>query len=152
MCSSEFVLDSVLEQDSIYIGRFELCQLRIINKDAWLWFLLVPVRNNVTEILELSVTDRYYLMDEINAASKLLDFFGSCDKINIGALGNIVKQLHVHVIARKEGDAGWPGPVWGVDAGNPYQPQALQDIVDRIKVCISQDPSIHLEINQDSDQ
>ncbi len=145
--SPEFVLDKVLENDSIYIGQFELCQFRLINNDAWTWFLLVPMRANITEIFNLSVADRYYLMDEINAVSKLIESFGSYEKINIGALGNIVRQFHTHVIARKVGDAGWPGPVWGVDAGKPYTEQAVSDIIARIKACISDDPSIHLNMD-----
>ncbi len=147
MSDSEFVLDEVLEKDSVYIGQFELCQLRLINKDAWVWFLLVPMRANVTEIFDLSVADRYYLIDEINATSRLLECLGNYDKINIGALGNIVKQFHVHVIARKVDDAGWPGPVWGVQAGNEYDDQTISDIISRIKNCLSHDPSIHLDLN-----
>lgn len=146
MNGSEFVLDEVLENDSIFIGQFELCQLRLINKDAWVWFLLVPMRANITEIFDLSVADRYYLMDEINAAAKLIESLGNYEKINIGALGNIVRQFHVHVIARKVGDAGWPGPVWGVNAGKSYADQAVSDMVNRIKACIANDPSIHLDI------
>ncbi len=146
MSDSEFVLDDVLERDSIFIGQFELCQLRLINKDEWLWFLLIPMRAKITEIHELTVADRYYLIDEVNSVSKIILNLGRCDKINTGALGNIVNQLHIHVIARRVGDAGWPGPVWGVDAGKPYEEQVIADIVSRIKVCLSQDPSIHLEL------
>lgn len=146
MSENIFELDERLDQDSIFIGQFDLCQLRLINKDAWLWFVLVPVRANITEIFQLSTADRYYLMDEINAMSVLMQEFGKFDKLNIGALGNIVKQLHIHVIGRRVDDAGWPGPVWGVTAGSGYSDDAISNIVNRLKNEVNKNQSIHLDL------
>ncbi len=147
MNENAFKLDERLEQDSIFIGQFDLCQLRLINKDAWLWFILVPLRANTTEIFQLSTADRYYLMDEINAMSVLMQEVGKFDKLNVGALGNIVKQLHVHVIGRQEDDAGWPGPVWGVSAGSSYSDEAISKIVERLKIEVRKNQSIHLDLS-----
>lgn len=146
MSENVFELDERLDQDSIFIGQFDLCQLRLINKDAWLWFILVPVRANITEIFQLSTEDRYYLMDEINAMSILLQDFVKFDKINVGALGNIVKQLHVHIIGRRVDDAGWPGPVWGVSAGNSYNDDAISVVVSRLRNQVKKNPSVHLDL------
>lgn len=142
-----FELDERLDQDSVFIGEFDLCQLRLINKDSWLWFVLVPMRAEVTEVFQLSVADRYYLMDEINSMSVLLQEIWKFDKLNIGALGNIVNQLHVHVIGRRIDDAGWPGPVWGVSAGDVYKDGAITNIVSRLRNQVKKNPLIHLDLS-----
>jgi diadenosine tetraphosphate (Ap4A) HIT family hydrolase len=97
------------------------------------WLVLVPRRFEVTELHALNQADRRQMMDEIALASRIVEKLFRPDKINIGALGNIVPQLHIHVIGRFKNDPAWPQPVWGRLEPNPYSVQALKDIRQRIK-------------------
>jgi diadenosine tetraphosphate (Ap4A) HIT family hydrolase len=109
---SEFELDSRLATDSVLVAEGPLSQVRLMNDErfrGWCWCRLA----GVTEWIELDGNQQDKLRTELNRACKALLGADGVDKINIGALGNIVRQLHVHVIGRHEGDAAWPGPVWG---------------------------------------
>ncbi|HMB57413.1 MAG TPA: HIT family protein [Arenimonas sp.] len=108
-----FDLDGRLEADSHFIADGPLSQLRLIDDMRFPWLVLVPRLPGASEWLDLDGGAQRLLLAEINQAGQLLRASGACDKLNIGALGNIVRQLHVHVVARLEGDAAWPGPVWG---------------------------------------
>jgi diadenosine tetraphosphate (Ap4A) HIT family hydrolase len=94
-----------------------------MNDARFPWLILVPRRNDLSELIDLDAADRAILMEEIAAASAVLRARPGVDKINVGALGNIVRQLHVHVVARSVGDATWPGPVWGAGAAVRYVPE-----------------------------
>jgi diadenosine tetraphosphate (Ap4A) HIT family hydrolase len=123
-----FILDSRLAADTIEIGDLGLSRLLLMDDARFRWLILVPRRNNLCELVDLDATERAILTEEIAAVSKaLLDLPGS-DKINVGALGNIVRQLHVHVVARSFGDAAWPGPVWGAGSPQRYDPQRAREI------------------------
>lgn len=115
-----FKLDPRLEKDSRPMIVIGLCQLRLMNDSRWPWLLLVPQRPGVSEVFELTPLDQTMLTFEIGLVGKALKQASGCTKINVGALGNQVRQLHVHVIARSEGDPAWPGPVWGVGSSTPY--------------------------------
>ncbi len=117
---TDFALDARLERDSLFIADGPLSQLRLMNDSRYSWLVLVPRVANAAELVDLDGGEQRLLLAEINLASHLLRKIGRCDKINIGALGNIVRQLHVHVLARIEGDAAWPGPVWGQGEAVPY--------------------------------
>lgn len=108
-----FSLNKKLESDTYYINDFLLCRLLLMNNKNYPWFILVPRRNNVTEIYQLSEKDRHQLDYEINEISKKLSKYFNADKMNIASLGNIVSQLHIHVIVRYKNDLSWPEPVWG---------------------------------------
>jgi diadenosine tetraphosphate (Ap4A) HIT family hydrolase len=108
-----FEADERLSRDSELLTRIGLCELRLMNDARWPWLVLVPQRIDVCEIFELTPLDQTMLTFEINLVSDALKRATGATKINVGALGNIVRQLHVHVIARNEGDPNWPGPVWG---------------------------------------
>jgi len=108
-----FDLDGRLEADTHFIADGPLSQLRLIDDTRFPWLVLVPRLPGASEWLDLDGGAQRLLLAEINQAGQLLRASGACDKLNIGALGNIVRQLHVHVVARLEGDAAWPGPVWG---------------------------------------
>ncbi|HMQ57074.1 MAG TPA: HIT family protein [Rhizobiaceae bacterium] len=108
-----FGLDKRLAADTTRIMRLGLCDLRLMDEARWPWLILVPQRLDIAEIHELSPHDQTMLTFEMTATAEALKRATGCLKINTGALGNIVRQLHVHVIARSEGDPGWPGPVWG---------------------------------------
>ena len=122
-----FTLDPRLESDSVFVRALALSQVRIQNQTNVPWLILVPQRTGVREIIDLSPADRATLMEEIAQVSRVLDHLYAPDKINVAALGNVVPQLHVHVIARFTTDPAWPAPVWGRIAPEPYTTAALAD-------------------------
>jgi diadenosine tetraphosphate (Ap4A) HIT family hydrolase len=108
-----FSLDPRLAADSIFVFDLPLSQLRLMDDARFPWLVLVPRLEAAVEWTDLDRDRQGELLSEMNQAAALLRAAGPCDKLNIGALGNIVRQLHVHVVARRIGDAAWPGPVWG---------------------------------------
>ncbi|MGS1078679.1 HIT domain-containing protein [Pseudoxanthomonas beigongshangi] len=127
---SGFVLDSRLAADSVFIADGPLSQVRLMNDRRYPWLLLVPRVADVSEWLDLDGGQQRLLLAEINQAGALIRAVPTVQKLNIGALGNIVRQLHVHLIGRHEGDAAWPGPVWGQGAAEPYSADALIEQTD----------------------
>jgi diadenosine tetraphosphate (Ap4A) HIT family hydrolase len=113
-----------------------LCELRVMNDRRWPWLLLVPQRPGAEEIHDLTPLDQAMLTFETNMVAQALKSVTGCTKINSGALGNIVRQLHVHVIARSEGDPGWPGPVWGHGMREPYERSDLRRFAQKIKAAL----------------
>ncbi len=128
-----FALDPRLAADTIEIGDLALSRVLLMNDKRYLWLVLAPRRENLSELVDLDRSDRAVLMDEIAAVSKALIGSPGVDKINVGALGNIVSQLHIHVVARRFGDAAWPGPVWGAGAPQRYGAQQARKIAQRLK-------------------
>jgi diadenosine tetraphosphate (Ap4A) HIT family hydrolase len=126
---TSFALDRRLEADSIFMTALGLCQMRLMNDKRWPWLLLVPQRPSVSEIFELTPLDQTMLTFEMGIAAKAVKDATGCLKINVAALGNQVRQLHIHVIARNEGDPAWPRPVWGVDGGEPYEKDEAERLV-----------------------
>ena len=108
-----FVLDPQLDADSIEIATLALCMVRLMNDRRFPWVILVPARTGAGEIVDLDAADRAMLIEEIALVSAVMRELFRPTKLNVGALGNVVAQLHVHVIARFANDAAWPGPVWG---------------------------------------
>ncbi len=134
-----FELHPRLEQDSILIGRFSL-SLLLLSRDAnYPWCILVPEREIVQEIHHLGLEDRQQLMVESCRLAEAMDDLFVPDKINIGVLGNIVPQLHVHHVARFKTDVAWPGPVWGAAEPRRYTQDELESITKRIKGALSGD-------------
>ncbi len=117
---STFQLDERLARDSMHLATIGLCELRLMGDSRWPWLVLVPQRNDISEIFELTPLDQTMLAFEINMVASALKKVTGATKINIGALGNIVRQLHIHIIARSEGDPNWPGPVWGFGTARPW--------------------------------
>jgi len=124
-----FELDPRLARDTLPVMPLGLCELRLMNDSRWPWLILVPRREAITEIHDLPPLDQTMLTFETALVAKLLKETVGADKMNIGALGNIVSMLHVHVIARNAGDVGWPGAVWGVGTAVPYTAEAADDLV-----------------------
>lgn len=116
------------------MARLPLCRVLLMNDRRFPWLILVPERDSVREIHELSAADRAVLIEEIARASEVLKRLFQPDKLNVGALGNIVPQLHVHVVARTAADPAWPGPVWGSGAAVAYQEKELEEIRGRLAV------------------
>ena len=133
MSPAEFALDPRLAADSAFIADGPLSQLRLMNDARFAWLVLVPRVADAVEWVDLDGNQQRLLLAELNLAARLLRASGPCHKLNIGALGNIVRQLHVHVIARNEGDAAWPGPVWGSGAPRKASPSELQEKVCRLQ-------------------
>ena len=130
---ADFVLDRRLERDSCFVGRLPLCQLRLINDSRWCWLLLVPMRDGLVEIHDLTSGDHNMLAGETADVSKRLKQLTGAEKINTGALGNIVRQLHIHVVARSVGDHNWPGPIWGYGASVHYEKDAAEKLISRLQ-------------------
>jgi diadenosine tetraphosphate (Ap4A) HIT family hydrolase len=122
-----------LEADTRFAADWPLCQVLVMNDARYPWLVLVPRRNEVTEVTMLEAADRTQLMDEIARAGRLVQTFPGVTKLNIGALGNLVPQLHVHVVGRHQGDPTWPGPVWGHSSAVPYAADALARILDLVR-------------------
>lgn len=127
---TRFELDPRLEGDSRLLTVLGLCQLRLMNDARWPWLILVPQRPGMTETFDLTPLDQTLLTFETALAGKALRQATGCTKVNIGALGNQVRQLHVHVVARFEGDPAWPGPVWGVAGRQSYDEQRQKVLID----------------------
>jgi diadenosine tetraphosphate (Ap4A) HIT family hydrolase len=123
--SSDFILDARLEADTRPVASLGLCDVRLMNDARFPWLVLVPRRHGLAEIIDLTADEQTTLWQEVNRAAAALRAVAPCDKLNLGALGNIVRQLHVHIVARCEGDAAWPGPVWGSGQAVPYAEASL---------------------------
>jgi diadenosine tetraphosphate (Ap4A) HIT family hydrolase len=113
MSEAGFALDPRLAADTRPVASLPLCDVLLMNDARYPWLILVPRRAGLVEIADLRDDEQAMLWQEVNRAAAALRAVAPCDKLNLGALGNIVRQLHVHVVARVEGDAAWPGPVWG---------------------------------------
>lgn len=128
-----FSLHPTLASDTCQIVDLPLSRVLLMKDKGFPWLILVPKREDIKEIHELTPDDRAVLIEEISLASTILAKLFTPVKINVGALGNIVPQLHVHVIARFETDRAWPGPVWGSTPKEPYSENELASIVSRLK-------------------
>jgi diadenosine tetraphosphate (Ap4A) HIT family hydrolase len=129
--SPAFSLDSRLAGDTLPIGDLALSSVLLLDDARYPWLVLVPRRPGLSELTDLSEQDAATLMGEIRLATRVLAELAKPDKINVGALGNLVPQLHVHVVARFRSDPAWPGPVWGSGARTPYPDHAASALVER---------------------
>ncbi len=120
-----WTLHPQLERDTASIGDLPLSRVLIINDANYPWLLLVPRRPGVVELIDLDDVEQAQMMTEVTRVARALRTVTHCDKLNIAALGNVVPQLHVHVIARFRSDAAWPKPVWGAAAPRPYDREEL---------------------------
>lgn len=123
-----FELHPKLAADTIEVCELELCKVLLMNDENYPWLILVPMRENTKEIHQLFKDEQYKLMDEIAHVSSTLEAFTEAEKMNIGALGNMVPQLHIHVIARFKDDPAWPNPVWGAQGTRIYDEEHLRDL------------------------
>ena len=135
--TKEIPLDPRLARDSVAVGTLALCEVRLQDDARFPWLVLVPQRAGVTELFELAAADRATAMEEITRCAAALRAVTQCLKINVGALGNIVRQLHSHIVARNEGDAAWPGPVWGAGARLPYGEAEKADLIARLRSALA---------------
>ena len=122
-----------LRKETIEIVALRLSRVLLLNDSRFQWLILVPDRPSVTELHTLNAADQMILMSELTVCSRVLESLYRPDKINIGALGNLVPQLHIHVVARFQTDAAWPGPVWGFGERQPYSTSVLEDTVTSLR-------------------
>lgn len=123
--SGDFVLHERLAADTVPLDDWPLCRVLLMNDASYPWLILVPRRAGLSELHDVAPGDMPQLVDEICQASRALQSSFAPDKINVGALGNMVAQLHIHVIARFRDDPAWPGPVWGAQPPVPYDAATL---------------------------
>ena len=124
---SNWQLHPQLADDTTPVIELPLCEVRLMDDANHPWLVLVPRVAGITEIIDLDAAQRLQLSEEIDTSCRALRMLFKPDKLNVAALGNMVPQLHVHVIARFHGDPAWPAPVWGRVAARPYAPEALVD-------------------------
>jgi len=134
-----FALDPRLHQDTVPIGDFPLCRLLLSNDSNYPWFILVPRRDDISELFQLDVADQQQLWKETTLLAELLKDAFEADKLNVATLGNVVSQLHMHVIVRKRGDVAWPAPVWGKHPATPYQASEVAAVRERLRVLLTED-------------
>jgi diadenosine tetraphosphate (Ap4A) HIT family hydrolase len=129
----EFTLDPRLVADTAFVVDWTLSRVQLMNDSRYPWLVLVPRQAHRAELFDLSRPDRELLMEEVALAAKCLKEISTATKINVGALGNQVPQLHVHVVARHTGDPAWPGPVWGHSPAVPYNSAARDLLIARVQ-------------------
>ena len=122
-----------LERDTVNIGDLPLCRVLVIQDANYPWLLLVPRRPDVVEVIDLDEVEQAQLMTETTRVARVLREITKCDKLNIAALGNVVPQLHVHVIARRKTDAAWPRPVWGTAPPADHDPEELKAFIGALR-------------------
>ena len=126
-----FALDPRLDADTIPIGDLALSSVLLLDDARFPWFVLVPRIGGASEVTDLSEEQSVQLMREIRIAARVMMELSRPDKVNVGALGNIVAQLHVHVVGRFRSDPAWPGPVWGHGSRTPYPDHAASALIER---------------------
>ena len=131
-----FCLDSRLKNDTINIGKLQLSQALLMNDSRYPWIILVPELENVYEWTDLSKEQQITLHDESLLIQKVLKNLYDGQSLNVGKLGNIVSQFHLHHIVRFENDPAWPGPVWGHSSAVNYSPRELESRISEIKQAI----------------
>ena len=119
-------------KESHFIIELNLCSVRLIDNSRFPWVILIPKKKNITDITELNLKDQILLMKEIVFCSKLMKKIFKTKKLNVEKIGNIVPQLHIHIIARSTKDSTWPLSVW-VTKGKPYLKEPLKKIIDLLK-------------------
>lgn len=137
MDTSHFTLDSRLATDTVAVGSLALCDVLLMNDSRYPWLILVPRRDGLVELSDLDLHEQSVLWQEVSRASAVLRDTIPCEKLNLGVLGNIVRQLHVHVVARTTDDHAWPGPVWGHGQATTYADEQLKARVATLQAALS---------------
>lgn len=128
-----FELDKRLADDTVVLGDFALSRVLLMNDSRYPWLILVPRCAAMSELFELSAIQQQQLWQETSAVGVALKTMFQADKINIATLGNVVKQLHMHIVVRMQEDEAWPAPVWGRGVAQPYTVEALAQISARLQ-------------------
>ena len=134
MILSEFSLHSRLSADTKPIFSFEKSELFLVNDARWPWLIVVPTIPDSVEWHELEEKSGQLIDQDVSLAAKVLKQITNCEKINIASLGNMVRQLHIHIVARDTGDPNWPNPVWGFGEKIAYKDEDAQDLIEKISL------------------
>lgn len=129
MTNSSFSLHPQLAADTVPVGDLPLSRVLLANEANYPWLILVPRLPGLTEIIDLEESEQVQLLGEIASVARALKTMTACDKLNIAAIGNVVSQLHIHIVARRRSDAAWPKPVWGAVPALAYEPAARDRLV-----------------------
>ena len=132
-----FVLNSRLAADTFLVCDLKISRLLLMNDANYFWFILVPRKADLVELTDLSFEEQIEVLREINLVAKILKTDFAAEKLNIAALGNVVKQLHIHVIGRFENDAAFPKPVWGATPAKAYEEKAALELINKVKLKIT---------------
>ena len=132
-----FELDNRLVNDTVVVADCALCRVLLMNDSRYPWLILVPRVASVSEVFELTAEQQQQLWQETSAIAQRLKNEFQADKINIATLGNVVKQLHMHVVVRMQDDTAWPAPVWGNGVAQPYSAGALTQICLRMRSALA---------------
>ena len=132
-----FKLDERLLKDTVALGDLALCRVLLMNDSRYPWLILVPRRAGISELFELNMAEQQQLWQETSYVGQVLKDVFQADKINIATLGNVVKQLHMHIVVRMQDDAAWPAPVWGNGAAQGYTDEALAAMRARLQVAFN---------------
>lgn len=132
-----FKLDERLFKDTVVLGDFTLCRVLFMNDSRYPWLILVPRRAGISELFELNMAEQQQLWQETSYVGQVLKDVFQADKINIATLGNVVKQLHMHIVVRMQDDAAWPAPVWGNGAAQGYTDEALAAMRARLQAAFN---------------
>ena len=141
-----FILDSKLQEDTVHVGDLTLCQVLLMNDVNYPWLILVPKCRNITEVYQLSDSEQLQLMQEISYTAKQMETHFLAEKINVAALGNVVPQLHVHIVARFRSDPAWPAPVWGKVKSRVYDSEDLEATLNSVRALLSERLHIPLDV------
>ena len=133
---SEFLVNPRILAVGVFVTDLSLSRVFLMNDSRFPWIVLVPRQANLEEIYDLSQKDQEILLAETMTIARLMKSLFDADKMNIGAIGNKVRQLHVHIVARKENDAAWPEPVWGWGTAIPYDDLELDLLVQKLRTSI----------------
>ncbi len=142
-----FDLDERLKNDTVVIADSVLCRILLMNDSRYPWLILVPRIASVSEVFELTAVQQQQLWQEASDVGRVLKSEFQADKMNIATLGNVVKQLHMHVVVRMQEDAAWPAPVWGNGAAQPYSENAKSQMCARMRAAIAQIDLIKTEVD-----
>ncbi|WP_375455261.1 HIT domain-containing protein [uncultured Methylobacterium sp.] len=128
---TDFTLDPRLCADTVPVGDLGLCSVLLMDDARFPWLILVPRRAGVSELTDLAPEESGALWREVRLAVGVMQALAKPDKVNVAALGNVVAQMHVHVVGRFLSDPAWPGPVWGFEAAKPYPHHARAQLAER---------------------
>ena len=145
-----YVLDQQLQQDTVQLGQFPLCDVLLMKDANYPWVILVPRQASIREAYHLSTEDQHRLSDESAYVSQRMADFFEADSMNVAALGNVVSQLHMHHVVRKESDLTWPKPVWGANPAKAYDDEVLAQLVTDLKRLFDDKLEDHQSTDDDS--
>lgn len=131
-----FSLNHKLATDTFFVCDLKISRLLLMNDANYFWFILVPRKPDLVELTDLSFAEQTEVLREINLVAEILKTDFATEKLNIGALGNVVSQLHIHVIGRFKNDASFPKPVWGAVAVKPYEEKVALQLIEKVKLKI----------------